>query len=121
MQRRYFAALSLIAVLIPGAAFAAASGKPKEEKTNGEIVSLGDDRLQIKTKKATVTVLLTQKPRIVMDGAEMPPAALKQGVKVTILGAMQPSGEIIAREIRLPSPVSVVPMQMPSGAGGHSH
>lgn len=121
MQRRSFAVLSLIALSIPAVALAASSRKPKEEKTKGEIVSVGEDRLQLKTKKATITILLTQKPRIVMGGAEMPPAALKQGVKVTVLGAMQPSGEIIAREIRLPSPVSVVPMQMPSGAGGHSH
>jgi hypothetical protein len=62
MQRRYFAVLSLIALSIPGMARAASSGKPKEEKTKGEIVSIGDDRLQLKTKKATVMVLLAQKP-----------------------------------------------------------
>lgn len=121
MQRRCLTVLSLIALLIPGMALAAGSGKPKEEKTKGEIVSVGEDRLQLKTKKLTVTVLLTQKPRIVMAGAEMAPAALKQGVKVTVLGAVQPSGEIIAREIQLPAPVSAVPMQMPSASGGHSH
>jgi len=121
MQRRRFAVLSLIAMLIPGAALAAASGKQKEEKTKGEIISVGEDRLQIKTKKATVTVLLTQRPRIVMGVAEMPPAALKQGIKVTVLGAAQPSGEIIAREIQLPAPAAAMPMQMPSGSGGHSH
>ncbi|MBL0158904.1 MAG: hypothetical protein IPP47_17615 [Bryobacterales bacterium] len=113
--------MSLIAALIAGAAFAAASGKPKEEKTKGEIISVGEDSLQIKTKKATITVILTQKPSIVMDGAQMPPAALKRGVKVTVLGAAQPSGEIIAREIQLPAPASAMPMQMPSGSGGHSH
>ena len=121
MQRRCFAVLSLIALSIPGVALAAGSRKPKEEKTKGEIVSVGEDRLQLKTKKATVTVLLTQKPRIVMQGAEMSPAALKQGVRVTVLGAAQPSGEIVAREIQLPAPAGAVQMPMPSGQGGHSH
>ena len=121
MQRRCFAVLSLIALLIPGMALAAASGKPKEEKTKGEIVSVSEDRLQLRTKKATITVLLTQKPRIVMQGAEMSPAALKQGVKVTILGAAQPSGEIIAREIQLPAPAAAVQAPMGSGHSGHSH
>ena len=121
MQRRYFAVLSLIALLIPGMARAAGSGKPKEEKTKGEIVSVGDDRLQLKTKKATVTVLLAQKPRIVMQGAEMSPAALRQGVSVTVVGTAQPSGEIVAREIQLPAPAARAQPTMPSGHSGHSH
>lgn len=121
MQRRYFAVLSLIALSIPGVALAADSGKPKEEKTKGEIISVGEDRLQLKTKKATITVLLTQKSRIVMQGAEMSPAALKQGVRVTVLGAAQPSGEILAREIQLPGHAAAVQMPMPSGHSGHVH
>lgn len=121
MQRRCFAVLSLIALLIPGMALAAGSGKPKEEKTKGEIVSVGEDRLQLKTKRATVTVLLTQKPRIVMRGAEMSPAALKQGVKVTVLGVVQSSGEIVAREIQLPAPAAAVQSPMRPGHSGHSH
>jgi hypothetical protein len=122
MQRRCFGILSLIALSIPGVALAAASGKPQEEKIKGEIVSVGEDRLQLKTKKATVTVLLTQKSRIVMQGAEMPPAALKQGTKVTVLGTTQPSGEIAAREIQLPAPATASHMPMSSGqGGGHSH
>lgn len=121
MPRRIFAVLSLTALLIPGMALAAASGKAKEQKTKGELVSVGEDRLQLKTKKATVTVLLTQKPRIVMRGAEMSPAALKQGAKVTVVGTTQPNGEIIAREIQLPAPAAPAQMTMPSGHSGHSH
>ena len=121
MQRKHFAILSLIALSISGVALAGGSGKPKEEKIKGEIVSVGEDRLQLKTKKATLTVLLTQKPMIVIGGAAMSSSALKQGAKVTVLGAVQPSGEIVAREIQLPAPSSAAPMQMPSGSGGHSH
>ena len=120
MQRRYLAVLSLTALLLPGAVLAGA-GKPKEEKSKGEIVSVGEDRLQLKTKKGAVTVLLTQKPRIVMGGAEMSPAVLKQGIRVTVVGAAQPTGEIVAREIRLPAPVAPLQPTMPSGHSGHAH
>ena len=121
MQRRYLTVLSLTALLLSGAALAAGAGKTKEEKSKGEIVSVEADRLQLKTKKGTVTVLLTQKPKIVMGGAEMSPGALKQGVKVTVVGAAQPTGEIVAREIRLPAPVAPIPLTMPSGHSGHAH
>jgi hypothetical protein len=119
MQRRYMAVLSLAALLLPGAVFAA--GKPKEEKTKGDVVSVGADRLSLKTKKGSVTVLLTQKSRIVMGGAEMPPAALKQGVRVTVVGTIQPTGEIVAREVQLPAPAAPMQSTMPSGHSGHAH
>jgi hypothetical protein len=119
MQRRYMAVLSLAALLLQGAVLAA--GKPKEEKTKGDVVSVGADRLSLKTKKGSVTVLLTQKSRIVMGGAEMPPAALKQGVRVTVVGTIQPTGEIVAREIQLPAPAAPMQSTMPSGHSGHAH
>ena len=119
MQRRYMAVLSLAALLLPAAVLAA--GKPKEEKIKGDVVSVGDDMLSVKTKKGPVTVLLTQKSRIVMGGAEMPPAALKQGVRVTVVGTIQPTGEIVAREIQLPAPAAPMQSSMPAGGGGHSH
>ncbi|MBN9659081.1 MAG: hypothetical protein J0H49_12930 [Acidobacteria bacterium] len=119
MQRRYMAVLSLAALLLPGAVLAA--GKPKEEKTKGDVVSVGADRLSLKTKRGSVTVLLTQKSRIVMGGAEMPSAALKQGVRVTVVGTIQPTGEIVAREVQLPAPAAPMQSTMPSGHSGHAH
>ena len=119
MQRRYIAALSLVVLLLPGAVLAA--GKPKEEKTKGDVVSVGEDRLSVKTKKGRVTILLTQKSRIVMGGAEMPLAALKQGARVTVVGTAQPTGEIVAREIQLPMTAAPMQSTMPSGHSGHSH
>lgn len=119
MQHRYIAVLSLVALLLPGVALAA--GKPKEEKTKGDVVTVAEDRLSLKTKKGPVTVLLTQKSRIVMGGAEMPLAALKQGARVTVVGTIQPSGEIVAREIQLPAPAAPMQSSMPAGGGGHSH
>ena len=121
MTRRSVAILSLTALLLPGALLAAGAQKPKEEKSKGNVVSVEADRLQLKTKKGTVTVLLSEKSRITMGGAELPPAALKQGVKVTVVGTAQPGGEIIAREIQLPAPSAPAQMSMPSGHGGHQH
>ena len=121
MTRRSLAILSLAALLLPGALLAAGARKPKEEKSKGEIVSVGADRVQLKTKKGAVTVLLNERSRITMGGADMPPAALKQGAKVTVVGTAQPGGEIVAREIQLPAPSAPAQMTMPSGHGGHQH
>ena len=121
MQRRYLAVMSLAALLLPAAALASDARKPKEEKSKGEILWVGEDRLQLKTKKGAVTVLLTKESRITMGKAELPTAALKQGTEVTVVGTPQPNGEIIAREIQLPSPAAPAQMTMPSGHSGHSH
>lgn len=121
MQKRYLAVLSLAALLLPAAVLAADVRKPKEGKSKGEILSVGEDRLQLKTKKGAVTVVLTKESRITMRKAEVPSAALRQGTKVTVVGTPQPNGEIIAREIQLPSPAAPAQMTMPSGHSGHSH
>ena len=119
MQRRYMAVLSLAVLLLPGAVLAA--GKPKEEKIKGDVVSVGEDKLSVKTKKGPVTIQLTQKSRIVMGGAELPLAALRAGARVTVVGVPQPSGEFVAREIQLPAPPAPMQSTMPSGHSGHSH
>jgi hypothetical protein len=96
----------------------AADKKLKDTTIKGEIVELGDDRLSLKSKKDTVTIVLNQKSRILMGKTEVPVPAMKRGMKVTVVGQSGDSGVIVAREVRLPSP----PQQptMPSGHGGHS-
>ena len=87
----------------------------RDRKTKSEVLSVGEVRLQGTSKKA-ITVLLTQMLRgAFMKRAEMSPATLKQGVKVTVLGVVQPSGEIVAREIQLPAPVAAVQASVNSG------
>ncbi|MEK7751806.1 MAG: DUF5666 domain-containing protein [Acidobacteriota bacterium] len=108
-------------MLLPGLSLAKDAKKPKEQKTSGEVVAVAGDRLELKTKKGTVTVLLTGKPKIAMGDAEISLAALRNGAKVTVVGITQASGEIVAREIRLPAPAAS-PQQPPqSGHGGHAH
>ncbi|MBI4905167.1 MAG: hypothetical protein HY820_16145 [Acidobacteria bacterium] len=121
MTRRSLTVMAMAALLLPAGVAAAGSNKPKDQKTNGEIVGVGDDRLQLKTKKGTVTVLLTQKPRIAMGETEVSASALKRGMKVTVVGKFEDSGEIVAREIRLPAPPTNPQTPMPSGHSGHAH
>lgn len=124
MKRRHITLLALAAMLLPGLSLAKDAKKPKEQKTSGEVVAVAGDRLELKTKKGTVTVLLTGKPKITMGGAEISLAALRNGAKVTVVGITQASGEIVAREIRLPAPFapSASPQQpSQSGHGGHAH
>lgn len=119
MTRRSVALMAMAALLLPAGVAAAGAKKPKDPETKGEIVGVADDRLQLKTKKGTVTVLLTQKPRIAMGQAEVSAAALKRGMKVTVVGKAEDSGEIVAREIRLPASHPQTPM--PTGHSGHAH
>ena len=121
MKRRHFTLLAVAAMLLPGLSLPRDAKKPKEQETKGEVVAVAGDRLELKTRKGIVAVLLTGKPRIGMGDAEVSPAALRKGAKVTVVGITQASGEIVAREIRLPAPAA--PPQQPSQSGhsGHAH
>lgn len=121
MTRRFLALLIPAGLLFSAVVATAGSKKPKDPETKGEIVGVADDRLQLKTKKGTVTVLLNQNSRFAMGGTEVPASALKRGMKVTVVGQAWDSGEIVAREIRLPAPTQPPPTRMPSGHSGHSH
>lgn len=120
MTRRSLTLVAMAALLLPAEVATAGSKKPKDQKTNGEIVEIGDDRLQLKTKKGTVTVLLIQKPRVAMGDTEVSASALRRGVKVTVVGIVDDSGGIMAREIRLPAPANPR-TPVPSGHSGHAH
>lgn len=121
-MRRIQFVTALAAALVFAIAGMAADPRPKKnEKLKGEITAVLAGNLHLKTKKTMVTVLLSEKAKVVMGSAEMPLAALKQGLKVTIVGTMLPSGEFEAAEIRLPSPATAPQSPLPSGHGGHSH
>ena len=113
--------MAMTNLLLPAALATAGSNKAKDQKANGEIIAIGDDRLQLKTKKGTVAILLTQKPRIAMGDTEVSVSALRRGMKVTVVGKADDSGVILAREIRLPAPATNSQAPMPSGHSGHAH
>jgi|DewCreStandDraft_2_1066082.scaffolds.fasta_scaffold06629_6 hypothetical protein len=92
-----------------------------EGETKGETVGLDDGRLQLKTKQGKVIVLLSQKLRISMGGAEVSAAALQDGMKVTVAGHAGGSGEIVAHESRLPVQATQPQPPMPSGHNGPVH
>lgn len=121
MTRRSLALLITAGLLFSAVVATAGSKKPKDPETKGEIVGVADDRLQLKTKKGTVTVLLNQNPRFAMGGTEVSASALKRGMKATVVGHTKDSGEIVAREIRLPAPAQPLQTQMPPGHSGHAH
>lgn len=121
MKRRHFVLVTGAALLLTAEVAAADSKKQKDQKTKGEIVGVGDDRLQLKTKKGALTVLLTQKLRVSMGEAEVSVSTLQRGMKVTIVGPIEGSGEIVAREIRLPAPPTPPQTPIPSGHSGHAH
>lgn len=121
MTRSAFALIAMAALLLPAGATAAGPKKPKDPETKGEIVQVADDRLELKSKQGKVTVLLSQKPRISMGEAEVSVSTLQRGMKVTVVGPVEGSGEIVAREIRLPAPPTPPQTPIPSGHSGHAH
>lgn len=121
MTRSAFGLITMAALLLPAGATAADAKKPKDPETKGEIVQVAGDRLELKSKKGKVTVLLSQKPRISMGEAEVSVATLQRGMKVTVVGPFEGPGEIVAREIRLAAPTTNPQAPMPSGQKGHAH
>ncbi|MEK7406178.1 MAG: DUF5666 domain-containing protein [Acidobacteriota bacterium] len=94
--------------------------KHKGNKTDGEIVSVAEDRLVLKTKKGSATVLLSENPKIERGDLEVSRAALRRGDRVTVIGTTLASGEIVAREILVAAPRRDQPPQH-SGHSGHPH
>ncbi|MBY0375600.1 MAG: hypothetical protein K2Q23_16510 [Bryobacteraceae bacterium] len=121
MRRNRFVTALAAALLFAIAGMAADPQPKKNQKLNGEITAVSGGDLHLKTRKTVVKVLLSENPKVLMGSAEMPLAALKQGLKVTVIGTMLPAGDFVAAEIRLPSPTTAPQTPMPSGHSGHSH
>ncbi len=101
MSRRLFATLLLVGLVIPAALRAHDPSKHKGRPVKGEILSVAQDRFELKTGKGTKTVLLSEKPKIENGDAEGSVADLKKGRQVTVFGTTLASGEVVAHEIVL--------------------
>ncbi len=120
MKRARVVRLSFAALLMAFAGMGSDTRPGKVEKINGEVTAIAGSSLQLKAGKSPVTVRITEKTKVLSDAAELAPAALKQGMKVTVRGLYLPSGEFEAAEIRLPGqPAS--PSSQSAGHSGHAH
>lgn len=117
----FVGALSLLA---PLAASAHDAKLHKGKQTKGEILAVAGDRLEMKVGKRNITVLLNEKPKIEVNGAEATSAALAKGQKVAVSGTTLATGEIVAKEVLVQSsrsPAALNTGSSPSGHSGHQH
>jgi len=120
-MKRQFATLFLIGLATAAVLNAHDPSKHKGRPTKGEIVSISEDRLELKTDKGTTKVLLTEKPKIERGDTVSSIADLKKGQQVTVFGTTLASGEVVAREIVVAGGATRKRGHPPSEGGHSSH
>lgn len=118
----------MICCVILAALFAAASILAHDAKyhkgrsTDGEVLSVLEDRITLKTETATKIILFTAKTNFEADGQKVTAKALKKGEKVNVLGTTLASGEIVATEILISTGAKKSgPASSHTGMGGMKH
>jgi ribosomal protein S1 len=77
-------------------------GKP----TQGEVVSVEDNGLQLKTATGTTTVTFREETKFERGDKKATREELKPGDQVSVFGTKLPTGELVAREVVLPATAS---------------
>jgi len=95
----YFSALILFALLAAQQAGAHDAKLHKGKPTEGEIVSVAGDKMELKTAAGPVTVTLSNKTKYEHGKQTVTKSHLKVGERVTVFGTKLPSGELVAREV----------------------
>jgi len=70
----------------------------KGKATEGEIVSLADGKIQLKTANGPLTVTVSDKTKYEHGNQTVTRSHLKIGERVAVFGTKLPSGELVARE-----------------------
>ena len=96
--------LLFLALLMPAAVRAHDPSKHKGKGIQGEIVSITNDRIQVKTSTGTLMVSTDDKTKFERGNHQVTKADLKKGDQVTIFGTKLSTDELVAREILLTSP-----------------
>jgi len=87
--------------LIPFNSWGHDPSKHKGRATNGEIISIANDRLELKTSAGTKTVVISDQTKFERDNEKVTKEDLKAGDPVVLFGTTLATGEIVAREILL--------------------
>ena len=105
MFQKLFATLILTGFMGAAVLMAHDPSEHKGTSTKGEVVAIAGDRIQVKTDKGVKTVTLNDKTTFERGKAKVSLSDFKKGDRVAILGTTLASGEIVAREVLLVSPV----------------
>jgi hypothetical protein len=81
------------------AAYAHDASKHKGKPIEGEVVSVAEDRFQLKTATGTVPVTFSSKTKFEYGKATVDKTHVTKGGRITVFGTKLPSGEVVAREV----------------------
>src|SRR5581483_6815319 len=103
MSYKIFLALALIGVLRVSTAYAHDVRLHKGKPTVGTVESLSDNGLTLKTAKGNTPVTFQEKTKFERGDAQASAQEIHPGDQVTVFGTKLPSGELVAREVLLPT------------------
>jgi len=101
MHRKIIATLFIAGLIVPFSANGHDPSKHKGKATKGEVVSVANDRVELKTADGVKTVLITDKTKFERGDQAASLADLKKGDSITVMGTTLASGELAAREVLL--------------------
>jgi hypothetical protein len=119
MTRRLLASLLAIILTAPLTLSAHDASKHKGKPTMGEIASIADGKVSLKTEDGIKTVMVNDETEILDGEAKLDLSKLVVGDPVTVYGTTLAGGEIVAKEI-MKGMASSDGMKM-EGMKGHDH
>jgi ribosomal protein S1 len=103
MHRSMLIALALLGLVgVSSAVRAHDASLHKGKPTLGEVVSVEDNGLKLKTATGTTTVTFREETKFERGDKKATREELKPGDQVSVFGTKLPSGELVAREVLLP-------------------
>lgn len=110
----------LILTGIMGAAIVSAHD-PSQHKgtpTKGEVLSIANDRIELKTDKGVKTITVNGKTTFERGKTKASLSGFKRGDRVTVFGTTLASGEFVAKEVLLDN---TAPATAPEHDPSHKH
>jgi hypothetical protein len=105
MLPRAFGSVVLVGLLATaGALLAHDKSLHKGRPTEGQVVSVVGDRLDLKTAQGLKKVTLTEETKFERGDKAAARADLKKGEQVTVFGTTLATGEIVGNEVLLATP-----------------
>ena len=103
MYQRVILVLALMGLVSVSTTYAHDASLHKGKPTVGEVVSLAKNGLNLQTDAGTTTVTFQEKTTFERGDAQVSPQEIQQGDQLTVFGTKLPTGELVAREVLLPS------------------
>src|SRR5262245_31883820 len=103
MSHKAIFALALTAMLTGSAAYAHDASLHKGKPTVGTVESRSENSITLKTATGETTVTFQDKTKFERGDAQASPQEIQPGDRLTIFGTKLPSGELVAREVLLPT------------------